>query len=380
MKLPRLFLLFLLIAFLGCKSSNPVAKRYTYEDKLVFELIEKLNKTPGDKDAARQLPDAYQAALDKRKEINAQIKDLGLPGDRYMEISQELMVLQQMHDQIRASAAASAAVPDPWNPSDAIARVKLRAAEEYYEAGMTFMGYSTRQYAQMAYDNFEKAAKAYPGFKDVNQMLALAAEKATIRVLVNPVNYYNFGWNYWGFQNDWLQQQMVRDLNARSFRNVRFYTDWELRSRQLVPDRIVDLNFVDLFVDQVHQDSRTYQRSKQIQTGSTKSNPPRPVYETVYATVRVNRKFMSSYATLECRIYDRESNGNILYDRFPDRLDWKQEWATYTGDRRALTNEDWALINNRYDDYAPSRNQIAERLIQNCYQSLISRINTFSSF
>lgn len=59
--------LFLLL--FACGTGNRLSQRYTFEDKTVFELIEKLNKNPNDKQSADLLPAAYQAALDKRKEI-----------------------------------------------------------------------------------------------------------------------------------------------------------------------------------------------------------------------------------------------------------------------------------------------------------------------
>lgn len=380
MKQSACWILTLFFLLSACGPTQQLSKRYTYEDKEVFALIGRLEKNASDREAARLLPEAYQAAVQKRREITNQLNLSGGTGDKYMEMAREWEVLLQMYQRIKASEAAARALPDPWDPRASIDGARKLAADEYYQAGLTFMGYNTRQQAQQAYDYFEKASRAYPGYKEVNRLLQEAAARATLRVLVNPVNYNRFAWSYWGFQNDWLQQEMVRDLNARSYRNTRFYTDWELRSQQLVPDRVVDLSFSELFIDQVHSDSRSYRRSKQIETGRTKSVPSKPVYTTVYATVTVNRRFMSSYATLECRIYNRETNQNILFDRFPDRFDWRQETARYTGDRRALTPEDLALINNRFDNYPPSRVQMAERLVRNTYNQLLSRIQSGVNF
>jgi hypothetical protein len=219
-----------------------------------------------------------------------------------------------------------------------------------------------------------------PNYKDVNDLLRQAEEQAMIRVVVNPVQYYRYGFSYWGFQNDWLQQQMVRDLNAGSFRNVRFYTDWEARNQNIHADRVVDLQFTNIFIGQVANDNRTYQRSAEVQTGTTKSLPVKPVYTTVRATVFVTRQILQSNASLECRIYDRATDRNILYDNFPDNYVWRQERATYRGDQRALTPEDLRLINNRFDDRPPTRNQLADRLIRNCYNLLLNRIQSGVSF
>jgi hypothetical protein len=380
MKIYQYLLVLGVVLLTACGGGRSLSNRYTYEDKAVFDLIERLNKNPADREASRQLPEAYSAAVSKRKQVTSDLESHGQPGLRFEDVAKEWAVVKQMYEQVKKSPAATRALSEPWDPSNVIDDARQKAVEEYYEQGMTFMSYNTRDYAQKAYDNFSRAAKISPGYRDINRLLNEAASRATLRVLVNPVNYYRYNWSYWGFQSDFLQQQMVRDLNSRAWANVRFYSDWEIKSQQLVPDRIVDLVFTDLFIDQLHSDSRSYQRSAQIETGQTKTNPPKPVYTTVTATVFVNRRYLTSYATLECRIYDRETNRDIVFDRFPDRFDWKQETARFTGDKRALSSSDWALINNRFNDYPPSRNQIADRLVRNCYQLMISRIQSASSF
>jgi hypothetical protein len=147
----------------------------------------------------------------------------------------------------------------------------------------------------------------------------------------------------------------VRDLNNSSYSNVRFYSDADVNAQHILADRIVELNFNDLFVGQVYNDNNTINRSKQIQTGETKSNPPQPIYETVTATVYVTRRTMESHAALECRIYDQATGSNILFDRFPDNYTWRQETARYTGDNRALEPADLTLINRQPDNSLPSR-------------------------
>lgn len=376
----RWFILLFLTSFLlGCGGSGQLSKYYTEEDKAVFELITQLKKEPGDKASIRLLQDAYEAAFQKRARMQQPYGGYQA-GDQFMQLAREWQVVGQMYEQIQAIPQVVKLVPDLPDPRPQEQEVRQQAAEQYYQAGRAYMGYNTRQQAQQAYDFFEKANKAWPGYKDVGQQLQQAADRALTRVLVNPVNYNRYGFGYWGLQNDWLQQQMVRDLNARAFRNVRFFTEWELRSQQLVPDKIVDLNFVELFVDRVHAERRQYERVKNIKTGETKSNPPKPVYTTVKATVFLERQYMTSYATLECRIYDRLSNQNSLYDRFPERINWKQERARYTGDRRALEPADIALLSNRWDDYPPNREQLADQLIRATYQQLLSRINSGVSF
>jgi hypothetical protein len=125
-----------LFFILGCSSSKQLSNRYSFEDKTVFDLIEKLNKNPNDKQSAELLPQAYQAALDKRRETIITEKNTGSIGDRWMEIAREREVTLQMYNAIKASPAASKAIPEPRDPTEGIRNAKEKAAEEYYNQGL----------------------------------------------------------------------------------------------------------------------------------------------------------------------------------------------------------------------------------------------------
>lgn len=364
----------------SCSAPNKLKKYYTPEDKTVFELLERLQKNATDKEAIDLLPDAYKIALDKRKALNEANYTTLPPGDRYMNLVKEYGVMQQMFEQINTVPAAKKVVADLWDPSVEIIKAKNNAAKEYYNQGLEYMTYDNRQAAKSAYDYFSKANRVLPGYENVRTLMTEALDRATIKVIVRAANYYNYGWNYWGFQNDWLQNQIISDLNAQSYSGVRFYSDFDAHSRKIRADRVVELNFTELYVGQAFNDRYTINRSTQIQTGSTKSNPPQPIYSNVYTKVYVTKRYMQSRATLESRIYDQATGQNLLYDRFPGSDDWRIETATYTGDKRALEPSDWALINNSNNTITPTRAQVADRLVRSCYNLLISRIKSGVQF
>jgi hypothetical protein len=364
----------------ACSPTKQIEKRYTPDDKLVFDLIERLKKNPNDADAAKQLPEAYEQAAEVRKNINSNTFNNMNEGDRWIEISKQLLVAQQLYSEIKGSPVICKIIPNPWDPTVKIQEAKQKAAEEYYNQGQQYLTYNNRPYARKAYDMFVKANTAYPNYKDVREMMQQSQLLATIKVVVNQVNYDNYGWNYWGFNNDYLQYKITRDLNNSSYRDVKFYSEDEARRLNIRPDRIVNLTFTDLYIGQLFNDRYSIDRSKQIEVGQTKTIPPQPIYETVKATVYVTRRVLQSRASLECRIYDWASNRNILFDRFPDNNTWKDESARYTGDKRALEQSDWNLINNSSNINPPSRNELAQRLIDNCYNQLLSRIRNGVSF
>ena len=375
-------LLFLLLCglLLNCSSTRQIEKRYTADDQAVFTLLERLKKNGDDAEAATLLPEAYKQAAQSRKNINSNSYNTLSPGDLWMEFANQLEVAKQMFHQIKAIPVATKLIPNPWDPSIRIQEAKQKAAEEYYSQGLHYMSYNNRPYGQRAYEMFVKANTAYPRYRDVERLLQQAQELATIKVVVEPVNYYNNNWRYWGFDNDYLQYSMVRDLNNASYNNTRFYTDREAEANFIKADRVVELNFNDLYVGSVYTDRYTIQRSKKIEIGQTRSVPAKSVYKTVTATVYVSRSILQSRASLDCRIYDWLSGRNILSDRFRDNFTWRHEVARYTGDKQALEASDWNLINSPDSVRPPSREELAARLVNNCYNQLLNRIRSGVSF
>lgn len=372
-------LLFNIVTIYSCGTSSAVKHNYTFEDKQVFDLVERLKKNPADVEAQELLPEAYRAALQKRDSLTeAKYYNLG-GGERHIALANEWLVIQQMYEAILANPAAKKAMPNPWDPSFKIQQEYNLAADEFYQQGVGYLNYNTREGAQKAYDYLVKANKAVPGYKDVRELMAEALDRSYIKVVVSPVNYYNNGFGYWGFQNDWLQQQMVRDLNFRSYKNVKFFTDWDARSQNIRPDKIVELNYTRIYISQLFNQQYSINRKAEIKTGETKTIPPKPIYETLTATVYVTKRYMQSNATLQCRIYDAYSNRNSFYDNFSNSYNWSVETANYRGDSRALTPEDWRLVNNRFTN-EPGRTEIADKLLRDSYNMLLSRINNRVSF
>jgi hypothetical protein len=84
--------------------------------------------------------------------------------------------------------------------------------------------------------------------------------------------------------------------------------------------------------------------SRQIQVGSDTSG--KPVMQTVRATLHITRYEYPGNSSIEYRVTDVETNESIAWDKIPLNYDRNIETATYSGDSRALSPEDWTLVNN----------------------------------
>ncbi len=376
----QLAFLFSLLFLISCSSSKNVENKLTPEERSIYDLVEKIKSNPSDKELAAELNTAYYSVIQNNQALSIQNYTDGSLGDRWMKIGNEYSKLQGLYEAINAVPAAKKAVPKVVDYTDMVNSSRQNAAAEYYNSGLQYLNYNNRTYAKKAVDMFEKSDKAVKGYQNVNVLLAQSRDLSTLKVIIQAVDYHNHGWNYWGFQNDWLQQRMVQDLNAMSFNETRFYSEWEASSKRIQADRYVSMRLNDLYISNLNTVTNSYNRTAQVETGAvTKSIPPQKVYKTVHATIIITRKTMMGRAELECRIYSVNSGYSHFSDRFPGNYTWESVTATYTGDYKALTPEDRQLINNPSQPN-PGRTQIAEKIINDSYFMLLNRIKSGVSF
>jgi hypothetical protein len=372
--LQTVYLLSITILLASCRSAKTPTVQMQPGEKGIVDLVNRLKSNPRDRETSMQLETTYrewlnnitQSGEDARKNV----------AERYLAKAEEWESVKRVHDLIKANPAALEAVPYPYDPTIEIRSYREKSAREYYDQGMNYMRYQNRVYAEKAYQEFTKADKIVPGYMDVKQRMAEAQQMSIQNVVVTPVNYYNNPFSYWGFTNDWLQNRMVMDLNAFSGRNLRFFTEWEASSKRIQVDKVVQLQFRELFVGPVTSSSQTYTRTAQIDVTASGNTLTKPTSQTVTANLYVTTRTMVSNAVLEMRILDRATGRTTFTDRYPGNYTWKSVTASYKGDKRALTQDDLRLIGNSFNSSVPNRNETAERLINDCYNLMLSRIKS----
>jgi hypothetical protein len=117
--------------------------------------------------------------------------------------------------------------------------------------------------------------------------------------------------------------------------------------------------------------------SKDIVVKETVYKPDSVVreYKKVYATIHITKRIMNSTGNMMVNI--RDGNGHRLWsDDFRGSHSWITEFATYTGDERALSESDKQLI-NRNRDYAPQEDEIMRHIISDIKNNLYTRLRDF---
>ena len=367
----------LIVILTSCGSTKNYLER-SDEDKALQDAVKKLNRNASDENALQAVPVLYtniqQSHLAKIKSYNPS-KDLA----RWDKIINEYEALQNAYKTVLNSTPAFKLV-NPKNFSTDILEARESAAEEYYNAAQIFLEKENRDNAKKAYSYFKKSDKYLPGYKDAKAKMDQAYENAVVNVIINPVQdnsfFFNSGWGNSGYNysNEYFQQTLIRDLQNTSNRYAaRFYTDWEARRENVKPDWVVDLRLRDM--DIPYPTNYSYRRnvSAQVQAGSDTSG--KPVYQIVYATVNITRMSFNAQANMEVTINDVVSGKNISYRTFREDYRWQEETGSYSGDSRALSANDWNVINNnnRYD--SPRKEDVLAELYRKIYPQVKNNIS-----
>ena len=363
--------------FASCKTNKDYLSRVD-EDKTLFDVVKTLNKHSTDENAIAALPVVYKRVQQnhlKKIDVYKTYKDIS----RWDKIIGEYTILQEMYDAISNSGTASRLITAANFQND-IYDARQLAAEDYYQNAAVLLQSSKRDDIKKAYRYFKKANDWVPNFKDAKLKMDQAYNNAIINVVINPVQdnsfFFNTGWGNTGYNysNEYFQQTLIRELGGTYATRypAKFYTDWEARRENLKPDWVVDLTLRNM--DIPRPASYTYARnvSQQIETGRDTSGKAK--YQMVYAIVNITKQSFSARGQMDVNIVDVASHKNINYTTYSSDYRWEEEHATYTGDSRALSSNDWAIINNnRYNE--PRKEDVLNELYKKIYPQVKNRIS-----
>lgn len=370
------FLLLLPIIWLSACSVNRDYLLRADEDKTFYDVVKRLNKKSTDEDATKALATVYSLAKERHlKKIATYTNYTDI--SKWDKLSAEYGILQNMFDAIDNSDAAGSLVT-PVSFQNQLNQTREGAAEDYYRLGDSYFSNNGREYARQAYNAYKKSTGWVKDYKDAQAKMDEAYNSSIVNILINPIHdnsfFFNAGWGSTGYNysNEYFQQNLVNDLGGKyaSRYPARFYTQATATYDNVEPDWLVDLTLRNMDIPRpaVYNYSRNV--SKKIEVGSDTAG--KPIYQTVHATLNIQRQSFNARATMDVNIVEIASRKNIDYRTFNDTYNWQQEVATYSGDRRALSNADLALVNNKYN--TPRREDILNELYRNIYPQVKNNI------
>jgi hypothetical protein len=359
-----------LVVLAACKSTKKLYDQGQY-DRALYSALDDLRKKPDNATAAAILPQAYNEASTKYLDAIATAK-LGTPSAQKLDIIyRDYAALQKMYEAIAATPAAFSHVKATNYGTD-LSMAAENAAEWRYHDGMDFLQRGDRLGAQKAYESFKAAAGYVPGYKDVDQRQAEAYDYAVINVIVDKFDqrFSNYQVNASYFQND-----LVRGLNnIGNSHYYQFYNTSEPKAREVRADQFMDTNVYDIWFGQMAVSRDSYTVTKDI-TEKDPKDSKKNLTITVSASVSVVRRLIDSRASMDYRIMDAATRRMPVSDRVNAQYTWEKLTGSYTGDQRALSDKDWAIIRGAFNNQ-PSYDELYRELTRQLMNQFDSRMRS----
>jgi len=345
-------------------------------DKNIATLLKKLNKNPDDPQVRSDLKYVYtQSVAEHENKIN--VFKSSTSADRWDNIINEYNALELLYNNISASIPASKLLQPKSHFSD-IQATSQEAAGYYYEEGKHFLEADGKANSKQAYLAFQKATQYVPGFKDSQRQMQVAYNLSVSNVVINPIRDNEILFTAWNnaYNREYIQDRLVKDLGAAQTNSVpaRFYTDRDARQQDVQTDVLVDLGWTNIDIPALKTEYKTRQVSKQIEGG--RDSLGKPAYQTVYATLAVTRRYFDATGNLSYKIASLETKTDLANSSLTAHYTWSQESGSYSGDSRALSTADWAIINNGASGTLPGKDVVMNELMKNIFPEVKNRIRS----
>ncbi len=362
---------------IACKSPTKLYQQGNYNDA-IDASIKKLQKDPHDAEYKDILKRSYSYAISDNED-HIRILSNSSNDTRYAQIYQHYSLLQNLYEKIRRYPAIAQFVK-PADYSSYLETYKDKASEVHLERGMKWMDGEDKKSYREAYREFRAAIVYKPNDIDIKKKLEEAYDNAVVRILVVPLDAYNSSYYYSNnsYQMRNFQDQIIRGLNYNSGSEfIKFYTEAETRNNRVEPDEVVEMRLGRMNIGQPYDQSSGRQVSKEVVIKETvyKKDSVVKEYAKVYAKITATKRVLVS--DVEMYVTTREPRGRILWsDNFRGEHRWQTEFATYTGDERALSDNDKTLLNKR-DTNIPGQEEIADELLRKLQNDLTQRLRNY---
>lgn len=162
---------------------------------------------------------------------------------------------------------------------------------------------------------------------------------------------------------------------------VRFFSEWDLENKNLEPDQILEMNLGRIRIGQPNDQLNRREVSKEVVVKEIvhKADSVTKQYGTVKAVITTTKRTLLSEGELYLSF--RDTKGRSLWtDRFTGQHRWQTEFTTYTGDERALSESDKALVNKPTNqNNVPREEEIMNELYRQIQNDLSGRLRTYFS-
>ncbi len=360
-------ILFFLAAFIidSCSSGKSALKKGDYYDA-VLESIHRLRGSPDNKKAKQVLEQGYPLAIEY---IETSIQN-GITAEdpkKWRNAVKGYEQINYINDQIKTSLGAMKVIQKPVTRFNELAAAKKKAADESYEEGITELMKNTRENSKQAYYDFKDANSFEPGYRESIEMMTQAEFNATLRVAYEEINASRI--NYGSLQ------PVVNSLQRL------FLSFKPVAQKDTVPPqqylRIIYNGYQGSGSPAMTSSSENL--SRQIKTGEKKGadGKVQDIMETVTAKITYYRRYKNTSSNAAFTITDVATNAVLQDEHVVGNANWQYDWATYSGDARAL-NSNQVNLTKRKEAF-PNEQELFNQSMRNLENNLGSQLKSFYS-
>ena len=367
-----LLVIAVVLVLAGCASSSKLYNKGKY-NQAVTESIRKLRSSPNDAKSQTILVQSYQMAVSTAlREINIALQSNSVT--RYDVVIDRYEQLNRLANEIYTSPKAIELIPEPHEFHEELRQTKEIAAWHYYEQGVQAMNKRTVIQARDAHLYFIKANTYVNGYRDVIAKIDEALYAATLRVVVEapvlPERYQ--------FSADFFYSNLVTEMNkSNQYKYVHFYTPEEATNAGMDnPHQYIALDFLDFTVGNVHEAKTTQEMKRENVPIEVNVNGVKTVANiTVRANFTTYQREIISRGKLHVRIIDAHAESVVEQQTFEGSYTWVNKWGSYTGDDRALSDEQKRLA-ARQASLPPPHQDLFIEFTKPIYTQMVNYIKT----
>jgi len=360
----------------SCKSASKSYQKGDYTDA-VERGVKKLQKDPNDYETRDLVQKSYTYTVNEHED-QIRILSNSKNDNRYDRIYQEYAALQNLYQTIHQYPAVAQVIKTK-DYSEFVETYRDKAIDAHTEKAGKWLNEGTKEAYREAYRELNIAVGYRPDDFELRKKRDSAYDKAIVKVVLNPIqNYggYQYGTSY-QLQN--FQRDVIRTLSYNMNNEfIKFYSEFEARSKNIEPDQIMELNLSRISIGQPYDNKSTKEVSQDVVIKEIVYKPDSVVkqYGKVTAKITTTKRTLVSQGDLYITV--RDTKGRTIWnDRFTGEHKWETQFVTYTGDERALGESDKTSLNQNNNSNPPTEDQIMGELMKQIQNDLSYRLRNY---
>lgn len=328
----------LLLILSACSTSQQAFKKGDYYDASM-KAVKQLRNKPDAKNASEVIQKSYPMALEYyRQKINE--LTASNQADKYLKIVETYTLLNSLADEIsRCPAALDLVKPVVYFHSQ-LQKAEELAVQEQYNRARQLMESGFYGDARLAVERLEWVRQRQPSFRNIESTLAQARDLATLKTVVELLPPRNVNSNI----NTRVFYLRTLDFLDKKIGNqyTRFFQPDQAEKNALKPHEVLTIQFAEFQIGALvdrEKESKYESDSVVVGTYTDSDGVSHNVLGKVKATAHLYERELVARALLEVKIIDYQNDLVLATQKFPGEFIWRNEWATYNGDDRALPDQ-----------------------------------------